>query len=175
MKNKKLHTNNISDGFTTPKDYFDTFEARLFDKLHTESVIPKAEGFLVPDSYFDSLEDTLTQQLFTESEETKVIPFNTKKNYLKYIGYAAAACVLLVGAINFFGTTTTGISIDNVVNSEINTFIENDLIAMNNYELMNVYDEENIDVAALFEVKLNETETIDYLENNVDPYDLIIE
>jgi hypothetical protein len=176
VKNKKLHTNNSSSGFTTPKDYFDTFEERLFDKLHTETVIPKAEGFKVPDTYFDGIEDTLANQLFAlEEKETKVISLNAKKNYLKYIGYAAAACVLLVGAINFFGTTSTGISIDNVVNSEINTFIENDLIAMNNYELLSVYEEENIDVAALFEVSLNETETIDYLENTADPYDLLIE
>jgi len=174
VKNKKLHTDNLPSGFTTPKDYFETFEVRLFEQLHTETVIPKKEGFTTPDTYFDGLEDTLSQQLFTQ-EETKVIPLHNKKNYLKYIGYAAAACILFLGAINFFQIGKTEISIDNLVNSEINTFIENDLIALNNYELMTVFDEENIDIATLFEVTLNETETIDYLEKNVDPYDLLIE
>lgn len=172
MKNKKLHTNNLSSGFTTPKDYFDTFEDRLFEQLHTEALIPKAEGFQVPANYFEGLEDALSQELVTE---TKVIPLTHKKKYLTYIGYAAAACVLFLVAINFFQTGKTEISIDNLVNSEINTFIENDLIALNNYELMTVFDEENIDIATLFEVTLNETETIDYLENNADPYDLLIE
>lgn len=176
MKNKKLHTNNLSTGFTTPKDYFDTFEERLFDKLQAETVIPKVEGFKVPDNYFDGLEGSLANELFaSEEKETKVIPLHTKRNYLKYIGYAAAACVLLLGAINFFQSTTTYVSIDDVVNSEINTFIENDLIAMNNYELMTAFEEENIDVSSLFEVNLNDTETIDYLENIADPYDLLIE
>ncbi|QHI38890.1 hypothetical protein IMCC3317_42900 [Kordia antarctica] len=174
MKNKKLHINKNS-GFTTPKDYFETFEDRLFDSIKTETIIPKEEGFKVPDTYFDGLEDSLSAQLFSSENETKVIPLNTKKSFLKYIGYAAAACVLFLGAINFFQDETVDNSIDSVVNSEINTFIENDLIALNNYELMTAFEEENIDVSSLFEVSLNETETIDYLENTIDPYDLLIE
>jgi hypothetical protein len=176
VKNKKLHTNNLPSGFTTPKDYFDTFEDRLFDKFQAETVIPKETGFTIPDNYFDGLEDSLANELFpSEEKEKKVIPIHTKRNYLKYIGYAAAACVLFLGVINFFQSPTTEFSIDDVVNSEINTFIENDLIAMNNYELMTAFEEENIDVSSLFEVTLNETETIDYLDNIADPYDLLIE
>lgn len=176
MKNKKLHTNNIPSGFTTPKDYFNTFEGRLFEKLQAETVIPKETGFKVPDTYFDGLEDSLANELFSSNEnETKVVPLYTKKKYLKYIGYAAAACVLFLGVINFFQDETNGNPFDSVVNSEINTFIENDLIAMNNYELMTAFEEEDIDVSSLFVVSLNETETIDYLENTADPYDLLIE
>lgn len=176
MKNKKLHTNNTPSGFTTPKDYFDTFEDRLFEKLQAETILPKETGFKVPDNYFDGLEDSLANELFPSNEnKTKVIPIHSKKKYLKYIGYAAAACVLFLGAINFFPGSTIGISMDDVVNSEINTFIDNDLIAMNNYELMTAFEEENIDVSSIFEVNLNEIETIDYLENTADPYDLLIE
>ncbi|WP_420574028.1 hypothetical protein [Kordia sp.] len=173
MKKKELH-NNKSTGFTTPKDYFNSFEDRLFDVLKTENTIPKQEGFKVPDAYFDGLEDSLSAQLFSKEETTKVIPLQRKKNYLKYIGYAAAACVLFLGAINFFSDTTK-LTIDEVVNSEINNFIEDDLIALNNYDLINVYEEENIDITTIFEVDLNETDTIDYLENTADPYDLLDE
>lgn len=176
MKNKKLHTNNTPSGFTTPKDYFDTFEDRLFEKLQTATIIPKETGFKVPDNYFDGLEDSLANELFSSEEKhIKVIPIHSKKKYLTYIGYAAAACVLFLGIINFFPDSTTGISIDTVVNSEINTFIDDDLIAMNNYELMTAFEEENIDISSIFEVHLNETETINYLENTTDPYDLVIE
>lgn len=176
MKKKELH-NDKSAGFTTPKDYFNTFEERLFDTLHSESMLPEKEGFKVPDAYFDSLEDSLSAQLFSEEKTTKVIPLQRKKNYFTYIGYAAAAaCILFLGVLNFFGDDGDELTnIDSVVNTEINSFIENDLIAMNNYELMNVYEEEDIDVTTIFEVDLNETETIDYLENSTDPYDLLIE
>jgi len=175
VKDKKLHINKNS-GFTTPQDYFDTFEDRLFEKLQAETVIPKETGFTIPDSYFDGLEDSLANELFpSEENETKVVPLYAKKKYLKYIGYAAAACVLFLGAITFFSDSTTIISMDDVVNSEINTFIDDDLIAMNNYELMTAFEEENIDISSIFEVNLNETETIDYLENSTDPYDLLIE
>jgi len=174
VKNKKLHSNKNS-GFTTPTNYFETFENRLFDKMKVETIIPKEEGFKVPDTYFDSLEDKLSAQLFSTENDTKVIPLNSRKYYLKYIGYAAAACILFLGVINFFQSEPTDTSIDSVVNSEINTFIELDLIALNNYELMSVYEEEDIDVSSIFEVTLNETETIDYLENSADPYDLLVE
>ncbi|EDP94904.1 hypothetical protein U8527_15220 [Kordia algicida OT-1] len=176
MKKNELH-NDKSAGFTTPKDYFNTFEDRLFDTLHSESMLPEKEGFKVPDAYFDGLEDSLSTKLFAKEETTKVIPLQRKKNYFTYIGYAAAACILFLGVITFIGNSDSSelSNIDNVVNTEINSFIENDLIALNNYELMNVYEEENIDVSTIFEVDLNETETIDYLENSADPYDLLIE
>jgi hypothetical protein len=176
VKNKKLHTNNAPSGFTTPKDYFDTFEDRLFEKLQTETIIPKTAGFKTPDRYFDGLEDTLANQLFsTEEKEVKVIPLSNRKTYLKYFGYVAAACLLLFGISNFINFESDPNTIPTVADSEINTFIELDLIAMNNYELMTAFEEENIDVSSIFEVTLNETETIDYLENTTDPYDLLIE
>lgn len=173
MKNNELH--NKETGFNTPKDYFNTFEERLFDRMKTEAVIPKETGFKTPDSYFDSLEDSLSKELFHTKEATKVIPLQRKRNYLKYITYAAAACIVFFVAINFINTDSTKLTIEEIVDSEINSFIEDDLIALNNYDLITVYEEENIDVSTIFEVDLNETETIDYLDNIADPYDLLIE
>ncbi|WP_430409041.1 hypothetical protein [Kordia sp.] len=177
MKKNELHSKKLTEGFSTPKDYFESFEARLFEKIQAEAVIPKENGFKVPDTYFDSLEDSLTAKLFsTEQEEIKVIPLSNRKRYLKYISYATAACIVLLGAINFFQSDVKQGSIfDDVANSEINTFIENDLIALNNYDVIMAFEEENIDVSTIFEVELNETETIDYLGNTADPYDLLIE
>lgn len=171
MKNKELH--NKKTGFTAPKDYFNTFEDRLFDRMKTESVIPKDTGFTKPDAYFDSLEDKLSKELFGQEEAPKVIPLQRKRNYIRYMSYAAAACVLLFIAINFINVTPP--TMVEIADTEINTFIENDLIALNNYELMTVYEEENIDISTIFEVDLNETETIEYLQNEADPYELLIE
>ncbi|WP_046759061.1 hypothetical protein [Kordia jejudonensis] len=178
MKNNELHNKKITEGFSTPKDYFESFEERFFGTFEAESMFPKEEGFKTPDAYFDGLENTLADKLFAvEQKETKVISMPNRKHYLKYISYAAAACIVVLITINFFKPTDTvnGSIFDNVANSEINTFIENDLIALNNYELMTAFEEENIDVSSIFEVELNETETIDYLENNADPYDLLVE
>lgn len=178
MKKNELHNKKITEGFSTPKDYFNTFEDRLFGKLEAEAAIPKKEGFKVPDAYFDGLEDRLADKLFAPSmEETKVIPLSNRKTYLKYISYAAAACILFFGiitTINFGGEGITDTEVT-IVDGDINTFIENDLIAMNNYDLVDAFEEENIDISTIFEVTLDETETIDYLENTADPYDLLIE
>lgn len=178
MKKNELHNKKITEGFSTPKDYFNTFEDRLFGKLEAEAAIPKEEGFKVPDAYFDGLEDRLADKLFAPStEETKVIPLSNRKIYLKYISYAAAACIIFFGIatnIDFGGESITNPQVT-IVDGDINTFIENDLIAMNNYDLVDVFEEENIDISTIFEVDLDEIETIDYLENTADPYDLLIE
>ena len=71
MKNKELHTK--KDGFNTPKDYFNSFEERLFDRINTETVIPKASGFTTPDAYFDRLEDKLSDEVFASKEQTLFI------------------------------------------------------------------------------------------------------
>ncbi|AXG71829.1 hypothetical protein KORDIASMS9_04087 [Kordia sp. SMS9] len=173
MKNNELH--NKKTGFQTPKAYFDTFEDRLFDRIKTEAVIPKETGFTTPDAYFDSLEDKLSSELFTANQETKVIPLQRKRNYIQYISYAAAACIVFFIALNFINTPEHPLTITDVASSDINTFIENDLIALNDFELINVYEEENIDLNTIFDVNLSDTETIDYLENSGDPYELLIE
>ncbi|MEM6717849.1 MAG: hypothetical protein AAF611_00905 [Bacteroidota bacterium] len=173
MKNNELH--NKETGFNTPKDYFNSFEDRLFDRMETEAIIPKETGFKAPDAYFDSLEATISEQLFQTEKETKVIPLQRKRTYIRYISYAAAACVLFFIAINFSNTPEDTLTIKDMASTEINEFIENDLIALNNYDLITVYEEENVDVNILFEVNLNETETIDYLENTADPYDLLLD
>ena len=49
------------------------------------------------------------------------------------------------------------------------------MIALNNYDLVDVYEEENVDITTTFEVDLDETDTIDYIENTIDPYDLLTE
>ncbi|PTX62855.1 hypothetical protein C8N46_102255 [Kordia periserrulae] len=172
MKNKELHSKKT--GFSTPKDYFNSFEDRLFERMKTESVIPTETGFQTPDAYFDSLEDQLSEKLFTTNKTTKVIPLQRKRRYIHYLSYVAAACVVLLIAFHFF-SGKDDLTIDNIANSEINSFIENDLIALNNYDVLTVYEEENVDVTSIFEVKLNETETIDYLENRADPYELLLE
>lgn len=174
MKENELHKRNIESGFTTPEGYFDAFENRLFAQMKQNATIPKEEGFKVPDGYFDDFENSLFDRLQEEKEDVKVIPL-TRKPYLRYIAYAAAACVLFFGVINFFDANS-GKETYEVTDADINQFIDNDLIAMNNYDIMEAFEEENIDVSTIFEVSLNETETIDYLENTIESTeDLIFE
>ena len=172
MKKNNLHIKKT--GFTTPNNYFENFEDRLFEKLAEEN-IPKTTGFQVPETYFDGLEDSLSATLFDRTEDVKVISIQRKKNFTKYIRYAAAACVAIFAGILLYMNFSTPVTMDNIVNSEINTFIENDLIALNNYEIVDVYEEENIDISTIFEVELDESETIDYLEKTTDPYEYLIE
>jgi len=177
VKNNELHNNNT--GFNTPKEYFNSFEDRLFERMNTKSVIPKETGFQTPDAYFDSLEDSLSKELFGTEETSKVIPLQRKRDYLKYISFSAAACILLFVAINLINIgpdiNPDGLAFEKIEDSEINEFIENDLIALNNYDLVDVYEEENVDITTTFEVDLDETDTIDYIENTIDPYDLLTE
>ncbi|MBW1295730.1 hypothetical protein [Aquimarina litoralis] len=91
MKKKNLH--NDKEGFKVPKDYFENFEEKLFDKISKDkedsSTLSDAltSGFTAPKGYLDNFEEQLLQKLPKHKEETAVLDtiaknsFKTPDNY----------------------------------------------------------------------------------------------
>ena len=51
----ELENNKITNGFTTPKDYFDTLSDKIEEKINGEvntQSITKSTGFIVPEDFF---------------------------------------------------------------------------------------------------------------------------
>lgn len=87
MKEDKSHNNKT--GFTTPKDYFLSFEANLLDKLnlkdHQDLAGEEKTGFNLPKDYFNSFENDLFTKLNikTNTELTnRDTGFSTPEGYL---------------------------------------------------------------------------------------------
>ena len=100
-----LENNKITNGFTTPTDYFDTFSGKLFEKLNgeiTTSLLPEAPGFIVPENYFEKNEIKLLSKL--NYSKTKVIKL---KASLRKISGIAAVLLLTIVSPMFYNAVET--------------------------------------------------------------------
>jgi len=195
-KDKLQHIKTTKPGFKVPKGYFDTVEDAVFTKLSTEE-FPEKEGFSAPDSYFSDLEDnvlkkiqgeksskqtgfsipkdylqtvedTITARLDDANRPTKVIDF--KSVILKRIIPFAAAASLLLFVVVKYNSKTVGF--DTVASAEIEQWIENDLIALDTYEIADVYKDIELENSVLFSE--DENELLEYLDGT-DIESLLIE
>ena len=140
--------------FTTPQDYFDTFEDGFLNRL-TEEKLPKNSGFKTPETYFDDLEDTVLLKVLVQKKETKVI--SLKHRILKVIPFAAAASILLfIGLNSFVFNTDKQITIDAISDVEIENWMNTNNIHYNDVALVLQEDILNDNEFSLANIK-NET------------------
>ncbi len=196
MKNSKLE-HSKENGFKTPEGYFDTIEDAVFSKLSSEK-FPDKDGFVNPDNYLDTVEDSVLKKMdqnnhleekkqtgFTmpeaylntfddkvlkaiKNENHKVIDFKTI--FLKrIIPFAIAASFLLFIFIKYNSASSTT-NLDQLATTEIEQWIENDLITFDTYEITEVYSDVDFENQLIFE----DDEVIDYL-NGTDIESLILE
>lgn len=168
MKNKKLH-NIKSTGFKTPKDYFESFDDKIFSKLNTESQLDaiKETGFKVPDDYFESFNDTIFEKNLGETE-SKVIQLFSKRNLI-YVSSIAAAILLLFN-LSIFEITPT---FDNLETETVENYIIDENIS--SYEIAALLSDEHIEEGIIIDYSINEDNIEEYLLNNADIEALMIE
>ena len=155
MKKSSLH-NITKTGYEVPKDYFESFNDTLFEKLEGTSKIEGIEdtGFKVPDDYFDFVEASVTNKLKKE-EHVPVIKIKSRRS-LYYLSGIAASILLLV-AIFINRPTTEELSIEMV-----ETYFEDR--DLDTYELA-----ELLSGANLLEEDFTITET-QYSEDHLETY-----
>ncbi|GAA4933478.1 hypothetical protein GCM10023314_02430 [Algibacter agarivorans] len=167
MKNKNLH-NIKSAGFKTPKDYFESFDDKIFSKLnkenHLESI--KKTGFKVPDDYFESLDEHILDNNLSE-KETKVIQLFCKRN-LVYISSIAAAILLLFN-LSIFENTPSFNTLD--IETVENYILDENISSYEIAALLSDEHEENI----IIDYSIDEDNIEEYLLNNADIEALMIE
>ncbi len=143
------NNNKINSGFKTPNNYFNIIEDVIFDKVNF-----KPTGFETPSNYFESVEDKVLSKI----NSAKVIPL---KNYkiIRRIGIAVAASLVLFFSLYNFNAKNSNLSLESVHISEIENWMDNDLITFNTYEISEIFTDADLDLAN------NETdEILDYLE-----------
>ncbi|RNC86965.1 MAG: hypothetical protein ED556_05955 [Winogradskyella sp.] len=155
MKKDKLHTI-TSSGFKTPKDYFESFNEKLFDRLEEDKLIEgiDAPGFSIPDNYFDNIEDTIISKLDTDGETPVISLFS--KTRLYYITGIAASLLLLFA---IFTNTTNS---DELSVEMVETYLESR--DLDSYELAELLAD-----ADMLEEEFTITET-EYSEENLEEY-----
>ncbi len=160
----KLTAEKLSDkdGYSTPKTYFDTVEDSVLEKIEKEnssqSAIPigSKTGFTIPENYLTIIEDTVITKLNDDTKPVKVIGLKTII-LKRIVPFAAAAAVLLLVYINYNTKTT---SFDSVTSTDIEQWIENDLIIFDTYEIAEVYNDTELNNTTIFA----EDELLEYLD-----------
>ncbi|MET2984275.1 hypothetical protein [Aureibaculum conchae] len=190
-KNKLEHIK--KSGFTTPKGYFNTLEDAVFDEMASEK-FSKKDGFESPKGYFSTLEDNVFKKLKLE-EDKKETGYKIPENYLetvedkvfttindkpkvidfktillkRLIPIAAAASLLLFIFINY-NQTTDDVNLDQLASTEIEQWIDDDLITFDTHEITEVFNDIELESQPIFE----EEDLEDYL-NGTDIESLILE
>lgn len=161
MKKDKLNTIK-SSGFKAPKDYFETFDDDLLEKINTKQSIKHVQtsGFSIPDAYFDTVEDSILNKLKTK-DETPVISLKSRKS-LYYIASIAASLFIMFAV--FINTNTT----DDLSIEMVETYFENE--NYNTYELAQLLSDTNFldDDFTIVESNYNEDNIEAYLLENTD-------
>jgi purine-nucleoside phosphorylase len=101
----ELENNKITNGFTTPKDYFDTLSNKIDEKINGEvntQSIPKRSGFIVPEDFFVKNEAKLLARI--NSTEAKVV--SLKHTLYKVSGIAAVLLLTIVSPMLYNSAET---------------------------------------------------------------------
>ncbi|MDR2123246.1 MAG: hypothetical protein LBP34_09000 [Flavobacteriaceae bacterium] len=90
MKFTVNNSDNTSQPFKTPEDYFSTLENSILSKTLEKK--KQSNPFKTPDSYFEQLEDSIISQTSKEknADKGKIIPLYSGKFYW----FSAAACLI---------------------------------------------------------------------------------
>lgn len=185
MKNNSLDIlKKQGSGFRTPEKYFINFEDEVLAKIAIEK-FPKKEGFNlpagylenldvhvflklkddkitkpfkteIPEGYFNTIEDRVFEKLNEENLiQPKVISLSSK--LLKVVTpLAIAASLLLFFIVNY---NNDKINMENVASSEIDTWIEEDLIMLDANQIAEVFSDVNLSE----EISNEEEELLEYL------------
>lgn len=154
-------------GMKVPEDYFDNFEERLFIRL-AEEELPDAPGFSVPDGYFDTLDEKVMANLPPEGKG-KVIPFYRRRAFSYMAG--AAACAVLV-----FSLLTKGPGENMTLEiADIEAYLDAGGIDYNSYDVAQLLNEDDLESIPLENEFLSEESLEEYLLENLDDTNLLIE
>ena len=143
------------EGFTVPTNYLENVEESVFNKLNEFKASEELKGD-IPKGYFNSIEDRVFEKLKEEKiSQPKVIPLRSR--FVKIlVPIAVAASLLLVFIINY---NNDKITIENVASSEIDTWIEDDLITLDANQIAEVFS----DVELNIELNNDDQELLEYL------------
>jgi len=153
------------EGFSSPTRYFKDVENKILTKISEEENAEKS-GFAIPENYLETIEDKVIAKISNDKRPVKVIDF--KSIILnRVLPFAVAASLLLIISIIYNNKTT---SFDSIASTDIERWIEDDLVTLDTYEIAEVYKDTQIENQDIFA----EDELEEYL-NGTDVESLLYE
>ncbi|RKN81628.1 hypothetical protein [Ulvibacterium marinum] len=152
--------------FKTPEGYFDSFTDKMKQKLSGEEIhLPVKDGFRVPENYFENLNEKIVQKI--DEKDTKVIKL---RRYMKFY-YAAASVAAILVLVFGLRSNQDEFTFEDLANSDLETFLENNDIGLSSYEIAEVISVEELEINDILENQINDENIMEYLDDTVDDVD----
>ena len=165
-KNLKDIRKKQKSGFVTSENYFDAFEEKMLFRLETNT--KTTTGFKTPDNYFKNIDKKIFDNSNIE-KPNRAIKLNTTRIF-KILTYSIAASLLLFFSLKSLNSTDNAFDIETIEISEIESWMEEDLISFSSYDISETFDGIYLNENSNF----SEDEIEDYLDGaNIE--NLIIE
>ena len=168
MKKTNTH-NDTSGGFKVPDNYFETFNAKLFSKLNSETSNHQLHptGFKTPDNYFENLTNNIPNPF--NSQKGKVKPlFQSNGLIVKTLAIAASVILVLILTIN----RDNEINFNDLEVASIENYILNSEVDV--LDIAHYLTEDDIDNSLDFMNNVNEENLENYLIDNANLETLLI-
>ena len=133
----ELENNNITNGFTIPSNYFETFSNEIFEKINGEVIsqsLPKSAGFIVPEDYFETNEAVVLKTI--QSNQSKIISLKT--TFYKVSGIAAVLLLSITSPLLY-----TSIEVNNTEMAEM-SYLELHSNELSVYEVGSMLDDKEL-------------------------------
>jgi len=169
MKDNNLH-NIKSTGFKTPENYFESFNEKLLAKLKDEDKLStiSSTGFKVPNDYFKTVDDKVLSSLANNDEPKVISLFSWKK-----VAFTTAVAASLILMFNIAFNPQEKLTFESLETASIENYLaEEDFIS---YELADLLTQEELNSEVFANTDISEDSLEDYLLENVNIEDLLIE
>lgn len=149
------------DGFAVPENYFDNLSSEIMSQIKIKDLAGKKSDFQVPEIYFETLENKVNSAILLEENKDSlldnhggfIIPNNYFENNkakiisktrtekstfgkiisLKFIKYAAAACILLTASFGIYfniqRTNNINYQLSKLPDDDIETYLKQNVEA----------------------------------------------
>ena len=158
-----------SNGLTTPKNYFSEFDNKLETKIFKEQ-LPKKTGFTISDGYFDNIDSKILNLTDLQAESTgKVIQL---KKIQPWLSIAAIFVISLCISVFYFTNQSKTITFDDIAQSDIENWMNNNPDVLTSIELETILKEENLEETNFDFTEISSDALEEYLlnENDIDIY-----
>jgi len=148
--------------FKVHTTYFNEVEDKVFDKLSSSNKIKN--NLKVPENYFENLEQQVLNKLKSKSLEQQTKVISLRSSIIKISAtVAVAASLALLFILNPFNKTEH-ITFDSLAISDIESWIENDRLELDAYQIAAVYNEVKL-TPKVISTSIDETELESFLRN----------
>jgi len=157
------------ENFKVPSQYFDTVEESIFCQVNIENQLHKNEPFKLPEGYFDTIEEKIVYKL--NDEDKRLNSSNVKVRHLRVVAAIAAVFILFISVFSLNNESTL-VDFQTLENEYLTYYIENNYLDISDLDLEMMIELTNFDFST---VEINDNELVDYISDNYENIDSLID